>query len=257
MYMFCILAVMFSGPLLAAPHWTYEEQLGWGGIDDTSQLQAPMMYPYAECGIGSHQSPVDVSGHADGKPANPLKFKYETEAAPDFFNSGHAVQVNVSSKYMGHLYVGKEAYPLIQFHFHAPSEHIKGAKHFPAELHFVHIREDGKMAVLGILLDDQEDETNSEFQKVLDNVPATPSTHNQNTGIKIHPMLLLPEHKSDVFSYAGSLTTPPCSEGVNWYVLSEPVKVSRSQITQLENIYSENNRAPQDLNGRTVMFNKH
>ncbi|MDD5412260.1 MAG: carbonic anhydrase family protein [Methylobacter sp.] len=257
-YIFSMGVMLFSTSLVAAPpHWTYQEQSIWGALDDISQTVVPLMYPYAECTIGSHQSPIDLSTNTHERPSNRLKIKYEYDAAPDFFNSGHAAQVNLPSDYPGRLFIGKDAYPLIQFHFHAPSEHVIGSKTFPAEIHFVHIREDGKMAVLGVLLDDQDDIENPDFQKILDNMPTAPATHNINSGVRLNPMSLLPEHKKHVFNYAGSLTTPPCSEGVNWYVLSEPVNVSKSQITQLESIYNENKRVPQNLNGRTVNIHSH
>ena len=250
-------ALFFSTTLLASPEWNHHGQATWGALDDSSQTTVPLMYPYAECSIGSHQSPVDLSTAQRERLANPLKIEYRHDTTPDFFNSGHAAQVNLSSENLSRLMIGNEAYPLIQFHFHTPSEHVLGSKTFPAELHFVHIRADGKIAVLGIFLDDHADIANQEFQKVLDNMPTTPATHDQNSGIQLNPSLLLPAHKRHLLSYAGSLTTPPCSEGVNWYVLPEPVSVTKSQISQLQSIYYENHRLPQALNGRSVMIHSH
>ncbi len=250
-------ALFFSTTLLASPEWNHQGQATWGALDDSSQTTVPLMYPYAECSIGSHQSPVDLSSTQLERLSNPLKIEYRHDTTPDFFNSGHAAQVNLSSGNLSRLMIGNEAYPLIQFHFHTPSEHVLGSKTFPAELHFVHIRADGKIAVLGILLDDQADIANPEFQKILDNMPITAATHNQDSGIQLNPRLFLPEHKRHVWSYAGSLTTPPCSEGVSWYILSEPVMVAKSQITQLQSLYDENHRLPQALNGRVVMTHSH
>jgi carbonic anhydrase len=247
------LSGLISLPASAAPHWTHADQADWGAIDDLSQSQAPLMYPYAECGIGSHQSPVDLSGEANSEKLNMLEIQYVKDT-PDFFNSGHAVQVITSASYKGVLKIGNDIYPLTQFHFHAPSEHVIGFKTFPAELHFVHVRPDGRIAVLGVLL--KEGAANPAIQTILDNVPATTTppepAHNTNSGVALNPKRLLPEHKSHFYTYAGSLTTPPCSEGVSWYVLAEPVEASTAQIAQLEGFYKDNNRWPQNLNGRTV-----
>ena len=181
-----------------------------------------------------------------------------------FLTVAMPAQVNLPPTYPGRLFVNRDAYPLIQFHFHAPAEHVIGTKTFPAELHFVHIRADGKMAVLSVLLEEQGDIENPEFQKILDNMPRTPATHETSSGVRLLLKSLLPSNKAKFFSYAGSLTTPPCSEGVNWYVLSEPLKVSKSQLTELvnfsqylEGIDHPNNRLPQDLNGRVVMIRSH
>lgn len=137
----------------AGPHWTHEEQAEWGAIRDNSQTVDPLMFPYATCSIGKHQSPVDLSTQDHTKQMNTLKFKYTVDH-PVFYNSGHGVQVNTSDNYQGYLKIGAEIYPLIQFHFHEPSEHVLDTKHYPAELHFVHIREDGKIAVLGVLIEE-------------------------------------------------------------------------------------------------------
>lgn len=258
------MASLFSVTVAAGtPEWTHQEQSGWGDLEDTSQVIAPLMFPYAECSIGNHQSPVDLASSAHELPADLLKVEYERDASPDFFNSGHAIQVNLPSDYPGRLFINRDTYPLIQFHFHTPAEHVIGTKTFPAELHFVHIRADGKMAVLSVLLEDQGDTENPEFQKILDNMPKIPSTKETNSGVQLRLRSLLPIKKARFFSYAGSLTTPPCSEGVNWYVLSEPLKISNNQLVELENFsqYLEgaghpNNRLPQNLNGRAVMINK-
>jgi carbonic anhydrase len=236
----------------AAPHWDYEEQAIWGQLQDTSQTIPPLMYPFAECSIGTHQSPVDLGGEIKAKSLNKVLPKY-TQDTPDFYNSGHAVQVNTSSGYKGILKIGQDEYPLIQYHFHSPSEHVIGSETFPAEVHYVHIRGDGKIAVLGVML--KEGAENPAFQTILDNTPTTAGTHNANSGIKLDPAALLPKNRKHFYTYAGSLTTPPCSEGVNWYVLAQPVTVSAEQIAQLEKLYEKNNRLPQNLNGRTVTGN--
>lgn len=237
----------------AGPHWTHEEQANWGGIEDPSQTEVPLMFPYAVCSIGNHQSPVDLAADGHTEKLNNLKIKYYPDE-PVFYNTGHAVQVNTSLDYNGRLKVGKESYPLIQFHFHEPSEHVVNQEVFPAELHFVHVRENGKIAVLGVLI--REGDENATLQTILDNMPHIPEEENADTGININPLSLLPQNRKDYYSLAGSLTTPPCSEGVNWYVLAEPITVSESQLDQLKAFYSDNARDVQDLNGRRVSSKK-
>ena len=251
-----ILASTFSvTAAFAAPHWAHDEQEEWGAIEDTEQLVVPHTYPYATCGIGKHQSPVDLATQSQKQRLNKLKVKYGADF-PVFYNSGHGVQVNTSFEYEGRIKIGQMAYPLIQFHFHEPSEHVVNGQTFPAELHFVHVRDDGKLAVLGVLIEiGEESET---FQAILDNMPHEEGERNEGTGLEINPASLLPhnKHKNRYFSLAGSLTTPPCSEGVEWYVFEEPISISNDQLERLISFYSDNARHPQDLNGRVVSTSK-
>lgn len=233
---------------VAEPHWTHEDQ-NWGAIEDPAQTEAPLMFPFAVCSIGNHQSPVDLVAENIEEKINRLKFNYAPDS-PVFFNSGHGIQVNTSMDYPGELKIGKEAYPLIQFHLHEPSEHIVNGEAFPAELHFVHVKENGKIAVLGILM--QIGEENATLQSILNNMPSTPEEKNSEAGITIDPLSLLPYNTKDYYSYAGSLTTPPCSEGVDWYVFAEPITISEAQLEQLKSFYTNNARDVQDLKGRSV-----
>lgn len=244
---FCIgyAASLFS----SSTHWSHDEQKHWGAIRDNTQTEDPLMFPYAVCSIGKHQSPVNLSEENHREILNKLVFNYPVDE-PTYFNSGHGIQVNFSDDYKGHLKIGNEVYPLIQFHFHEPSEHVIGEKQYPAELHFVHIRDDGKIAVVGVLLD--EGEENASFQKVLDNTPREEGGQNDQSSAVINPRLLMPKTNWKHYTLAGSLTTPPCSEGVEWLVLSEPITISREQLTQLRNFYVGNARHVQALNGRSV-----
>lgn len=238
---------------IAAPHWTHAEQAEWGAILDDTQIAPPLMYPFAECTLGTHQSPLDLSGKVAANTLNTLKFHYFDDTT-DFFNSGHAAQINTSSGYKGGISVGADFYPLTQYHFHAPSEHVVGSQTYPGELHLVHIRNDGRIAVVGVFLQEGA-QSNLAFEAILNHIPAKEGDHNTATGIKISPASLLPKDKAHFYTYAGSLTTPPCSEGVNWYVLAKPVTVSTEQIAKLMALYNKNNRLPQELNGRTVTGN--
>ncbi|MDR4514611.1 carbonic anhydrase family protein [Nitrosomonas sp.] len=243
-----------SHSIAAGPQWAHEEQATWGAIEDMTQSEVPHIYPFAECAIGNRQSPVDLAKAEVERVTelNRLRIWYGADT-PTFYNSGHGIQVNTSLDYMGYLEVGNETYPLIQFHFHEPSEHVVGDKRFAAELHYVHIREDGRLIVMAVAI--EEGEANETFQTILDNIPSTAGEMREDTGIRIDPETLLPPdyHKPDFYTLAGSLTTPPCSEGVQWYLLKHAITVSSAQLDQLRSFYSQNVRMPQDLNGRTVL----
>ncbi len=228
-------------------HWSYDHQAEWGGIEHPTEIKIPERHPFATCDIGRHQSPVDLSVMSSQHKVNTFRVQYSPDY-PVFFNSGHGVQVNMSEDYSGKLVIGSEDYPLIQFHFHEPSEHTIGDRGFSAELHFVHVRNDGKIAVLGVLIDVGEE--NQLFQHVLDNTPLKEKESKSDMSIRIHPKSLLPRNKRAFYSLAGSLTTPPCSEGVDWYILAEPITISEAQLIQLKDLYAENARLPQNLNGR-------
>lgn len=240
-----------------APHWTHEEQATWGAILDDAITEAPLMYPYAECSLGQHQSPVDLAGRVTSLKNNTLQFSYTAKDKVTFYNSGHAAQVNTTINYQGGVSIGKDFYPLAQFHLHAPAEHIIGSKIYPAELHFVHIRHDGKIAVVGVFLEEGI-KTNAALETILNNIPATAGEKNADSGIQFAPssLLPLPLKRTNFYTYAGSLTTPPCSEGVNWYVLANPITISPEQLVKLETLYKDNARLSQDLNGRIVSGRK-
>ncbi len=231
-----------------SPSWDYKNQ-SWGQIKDSSSTNPlPLNYPYATCGIGQNQAPVNITGTAATARLNRPTPRY-VPSTPTFYNTGYAVQVNMEEGYAGSVAVGNDVFPLIQFHFHTPSEHTINGVAYAAELHFVNIRDDGKAAVMTSLID--VGAYNAEFQKVLDNVPKS-GEKNATSGVRLNPNLLLPTNRRQFFTYAGSLTTPPCSEGINFYVFSQPITISSDQLAALKNIYNNNNRVLQPLNDRIV-----
>jgi carbonic anhydrase len=222
----------------APPHWTYEGEEGpehWGEIDPA----------YAACGTGTSQSPIDVSSSAEQDLAN-ITFYYQPSDV-NILNNGHTVQVNYDAG--SYIELDNVRYDVVQFHYHAPSEHAVDGKLFAAELHIVHKNADGGLAVVGILLD--EGAQNDAFQPFVENLPAEKSDV-QDTGVTIHAADLLPFVQT-TFRYSGSLTTPPCTEGVNWLVMTTPVEISPEQIEALASLFEEgNNRPVQPLNDRLL-----
>ncbi|MGC6770239.1 carbonic anhydrase [Enterococcus sp. LJL128] len=155
-------------------------------------------------------------------------------------NNGHSIQIEDGGK----AEINGRNFELTQFHFHAESEHTIDGKHYPMEVHFVNKAQDGRLAVIGVFF--KEGAENKGFQEVLDNV---------NNG-KTEPITdlneMLPENKS-YYHYLGSLTTPPLSENVEWYVMKNSVEVSKEQIKSFKKLYAHNNREIQPLNDRAII----
>lgn len=219
------------------PHWTYEGEEGpehWGEIDPS----------YAVCGTGTHQSPIDISTPSEKDLAN-IVFHYESSQV-NILNNGHTVQVNYDAG--SYIELDSVRYDLLQFHYHAPSEHVIDGKSFPAEIHIVHKNAEGKLAVVGILL--QVGAENEAYQPFIENLPAEKSDI-YDAGVEINANKFLPNTQT-TFRYSGSLTTPPCSEGVNWLVMTNPVELSSEQLSKLEELFENNNRPLQEFNDRII-----
>ncbi|WP_019864413.1 carbonic anhydrase [Methylovulum miyakonense] len=231
------------------PHWTYDEQAEWGALENTDvSAPIPELYPFAECGLGQKQSPVDISAPSVNLDINRINLVYS--AVPlSISNNGHTIKVNMPIVANPNAsFVGREKYQLLQFHFHAPSEHTISGVSYPLEVHFVHSAPSGRLAVVGVFF--KVGKENLEFQKILDNAPLVVGEFKSDSEV-IDPYNLLPSSRL-FYTYAGSLTTPPCTEGVDWYVLRRPITVSKAQIAQFEALYSGNARAVEQLNGRVV-----
>ncbi len=225
-------------------HWTYEGEHGpehWKDLCDG----------FADCG-GKSQSPVDIQTGAVKKDQS-LKapeFHYGTTGI-HIVNNGHTVQFNVSGDNTVKL-EGKD-YKLLQFHYHALSEHTVDGKHYPLEVHFVHKHNDKDFAVLGVMF--KEGKENELLKQYLNHFPGGKGEIKLDGTIDL--VSLFPSDLS-YYRYEGSLTTPPCSEVVHWYVLKTPVEASKEQLEQFAAILKNNYRPVQPLNGRTIkLFNQH
>lgn len=219
----------------------------WGYIGNTGpQHWAELDNAYALCGSGKNQSPVNLSGFTEAD-LGTLDVSY-THAARNIINNGHTVQANFDGG--DTLTVDGHAYTLKQFHFHTPSENHIDGKSFPLEAHLVHADEDGNLAVVSVLF--QEGDSNGALTKLWKQMPGkegAESTLNAQVGAAD----ILPA-KGDYYRFNGSLTTPPCSEGVLWVVMKEPVTVSKQQVSAIAKVLTHpNNRPVQRLNARTVL----
>ena len=221
------------------PHWTYEGEEGpshWGELDQS----------YAVCGTGKSQSPVDVANPSEQDLTN-ISFHYQPSEV-NILNNGHTVQVNYDAG--SYIELDNTRYDVLQFHYHAPSEHTVDGESFPAELHIVHKNADGNLAVVGILL--KEGTENGAYQPFISNLPAE-KTDAEDAGVQINAMDLLPP-VGTTFRYSGSLTTPPCTESVNWLLLTTPVELSAGQLTALKSLFEGgNNRPVQPINDRALI----
>jgi carbonic anhydrase len=220
-----------------APHWDYE---GHGGAQKWGDLDGG----YRTCSVGTEQSPIDLSGAVKAT-LDPLQFNWKPQAFK-IVNNGHTIQANAAPG--STLVVGKVTYNLLQFHFHAPSEHAVNGKRFAMEVHFVHAAADGRLAVVGVFM--QPGRKNAAFAAIMQ---AAPRTEGEKTlGEPIDPRQLLPASKT-LFRYEGSLTTPPCSEVVDWNVFEQPIEVADADIKAFQAIFPMNARPLQPLNRRYLL----
>tara|TARA_R110000772_G_scaffold12836_4_gene38519 strand:+ start:1591 stop:2343 length:753 start_codon:yes stop_codon:yes gene_type:complete len=235
-------AALASVPAHAAGGKTAYDYGAKNGPEHWGQLHSD----YAICESGNMQSPVDLAGaNATGNVAIAVDYKSGPLAVS---NKGLTVQADFAPG--SSMTSGGMTFNLIQIHFHTPSEHAISGKRFPLVGHFVHATADGKLGVLGVMF--EEGAANSELAKILDAVPATKSDVKGGTGNMINPAAMLPEDLA-VYRYMGSLTTPPCSEGVNWHVLSDTVSASAEQIAAFEKLMGNSARPVRALNNRLLV----
>lgn len=220
-------------------HWGYIGKEGpenWGNISSD----------YYACQSGKSQSPVNLQKAIDAD-LPPLKINYQ-KTPLSIINNGHTIQVDYQPGSI--LMLDNEPYELLQFHFHNPSEHQVEGKALPMELHLVHKSEKGSLAVIGVFL--KQGQENQALQQVWQNMPMQKEQKITKQNISINAAQLLPKNK-DYYRYFGSLTTPPCSETVNWIVLKEPVEVSQRQVQKFAKIFPMNARPVQQVKRRFLL----
>ncbi len=218
-------------------HWTYDGSAGPDGW-------AEMNPEFAKCATGKRQSPIDIR---DGirVSLDPVQFDYKPSAFR-VIDNGHTVQVNVAQG--NSIEVLGRRYDLLQFHFHRPSEERIDGKQFDMVVHMVHKDIDGRLAVVAVLL--ERGPAQPIVQTVWNNLPLE-----KGEEVPAKPMLdlnaMLPAQRG-YFTYMGSLTTPPCSEGVLWMVMKNPVPISTEQIGIFSRLYPMNARPIQAASGRLI-----
>jgi carbonic anhydrase len=240
----------------ADAHWTYTGKTGvdyWGKLDPSFSL----------CATGKTQSPINIQHPQPGK--NTLALQYDPEALiievdgpTDLFihgketitNTGHGVQLNFDAQ-EGMTFADKK-YHLVQFHFHTPAENVMDNKTYPMEIHFVHQSDNGDLAVIAVFV--TKGAENPAIEEIIKNIPSTEKIPVTVKGERINPIDLMPQDKN-YYQFAGSLTTPPCTEGLDWLVLKGTISASAQQIAKLKAAsHGENARPIQPLNKRKIFY---
>ncbi len=221
-------------------HWAYEGESGpmnWGKLKPEFNL----------CAIGKRQSPINIQESATLQgPAQPISFSYNPSTG-SVVNNGHTIQVDVQGD--NSITVRGANYRLLQFHFHTPSEEQVNFKRFPMVAHLVHKNSEGQLAVVAVLL--ELGANNPLIDKVWTDMPLDAGDRVQMPPELLDLTELLPADQR-YYQFMGSLTTPPCSEGVLWMVMKQPVSISKAQYRLFTQLYPLNARPIQPLNGRPV-----
>lgn len=239
---FCCLSLFTATGAFAAEqhaHWSYHGKTGpahWSEI--TSD--------YHSCSDGHAQSPVNIDAATKNQALSPLHFHYQP-AALHILNNGHTVQVNFPPG--NYLEVSGKRYQLVQFHMHTPSEESVHGKHFPMVAHLVHKDDTGNLAVVAVEF--KFGKSNAEMMQIVQHLPHERSGEQSFAKVFVDPSHLLPV-KTGYYTFTGSLTTPPCSEGVSWFVLKQAQTLSRMEWRKLHSVLGDNARPIQPLNGRKI-----
>ena len=237
---------VLSTSLLAGVHGTK-----WGYTGHTGPVNWSELDPkYFMCEAGSNQSPINIEERSivttDG--LDKIKFNYVTEAK-EVINNGHTIQVNV--KKGSSIRIDGIQFELKQFHFHTPSENQILGKNFPLEAHFVHASEMGKLAVVALMFEDGKQNFN--IKKIWDHMSEHAGETKGCGPDTVKPIDFLPA-KKDYYRFDGSLTTPPCSEGVRWFVFQEYTHINKAQVEKFAKIMGGNvNRPVQPINARKIL----
>jgi len=220
-------------------HWTYE---GKEGPENWGKLKPE----FAACDTGRNQSPINIDATIDAT-LKPLK-GIQKYTAKDIVNNGHTVQASFKEGNM--LIVDDMNFKMKQVHFHAPSENTIQGKPFPLEAHFVHADAKGNLTVIGVMF--KEGKANAGLEKLWAQMPNEVSEPIL-LKTKVSANEMIPENR-DYYRFSGSLTTPPCSEGVRWIIMKTPMTASKEQIEAFKKaVHHHNNRPVQPLNGRVVV----
>ncbi len=223
-----------------SPHWTYEGETGpeyWGSIDPS----------FSACQNGVNQSPINVT-KATSALLGDIIFNYN-DVPLSLINNGHTIQLNYAPG--SSITVNGQTFNVLQFHFHSPSENNIDGMSYPLEMHIVHKDKNGKLGVIAVMFKEgRENPVITGLWSHLKEATVGKTVNKDDISINVYAML--PANK-EYYRFNGSLTTPPCSEGVQWMLMKTPLEVSPEQITQFVNLIGHNNRPIQALNARVIL----
>jgi carbonic anhydrase len=245
---FLLTALLLSASMAAAAQtgapWEYlgkNGPLNWGKLDPA----------YKACGSGHEQSPVDIRGAHLNKALQPIEFHY-ISAPVQLENTGKTVRVHVRPG--SYIIADGQRYDLQEFHFHHPSEEAVKGKLTDMAAHLVHKSADGKIAVIAVRFSMERGDPNALLAALWPHLPAK-AGQTEDISDMINPGGLLPADRG-YWTYTGSLTAPPCTEGVRWFVFEDVLSMSRSQLRAFTSIVPMNARPLQDLHGRRIEANE-
>ncbi len=227
-----------------AANWNYFGKtgpLGWGKLDPS----------YKACSNGHEQSPLDIRGVHLNKSLQPIEFHYlaGTETVE---NNGRTIVVHVNPG--SYMVAGGTRYNLVQYEFRTPSEEAVKGKLTDMSVQFLHKSADGQMAILSVRLAENQDAPNAVLATLFSQLPRK-SGDTVKIADLINPGGFLPADRA-YWTYMGSLTTPPCTEGVRWFVFQQPVTLSRTQLRTYGALFRMNTRPLQDAHGREIEANQ-
>ena len=220
-------------------HWSYTGEgapYNWGKINND----------FITCSTGKSQSPIDITA-VTVTTLPDIQFDYKASRLR-VSNNGHTVKFSYDAG--SSIVINGKRYKLLQFHFHSPSEHTIGGKAYDMVAHLVHQADDGQLAVVAIMMNVSKKD-NTFLAQLWKNLPQSKEERFQNDNFKINIENLLPD-SDKYFNYSGSLTTPPCSEGVNWIVMNQAIQVSAEQVKAFTDLFPASDRPVQPLNGRVI-----
>lgn len=227
-----------------AAAWSYQGKTGplvWGKLDPA----------YQACSKGHEQSPLDIRGAHLNKALQPIDFHY-IAGSVKLENNGHTIEVLVNPG--NYIVAGGVRYELVQYHFHHPGETAVRGKLTEMEVHLVHRSADGKLAVVAVRLAEDMSKPNAVLAALWPHLPNTAGATD-----KVQEMVnaagLLPADRG-YWTYMGSLTTPPCTEGVRWFVFEQELSLSRNQLRVFAALFRMNTRSLQDPHGRRIEANE-
>lgn len=233
-----------TAPAANAGHGHGDVHWGYGlGPSDWHKLGPEC----AACAEGTAQSPINIPENA---PVNfgGIQFNYQPTAL-NAVNNGHTIKVAYDQN--SYMEVEGKRYNLLQFHFHAKSEHTFNGEHSDMEVHFVHQAEDGEYAVVGIFMNRGAE--SKVFAPVCNNMPLTSGDSTTNAKVAVNAADWLPKDRA-FYRYDGSFTTPPCTEQVKWFVMATPIEISDAQASAFESLYNNNNRPVQPILARSFFW---
>ncbi|MCX2945329.1 carbonic anhydrase family protein [Rahnella perminowiae] len=222
-----------------ASHWSYDG-------DTAPQNWSKLSPDFYLCEQGKAQSPIDIKDALQVHP-RPLKLSYQLPPV-SVINNGHSVQVNVQQG--DFVTLDGEKFVLQQFHFHSPSENTLNGKSFPMEAHFVHMNAEGEIAVIAVMF--ETGKANAGLEKIWQQMPDK-AGEPVALKTKVDLLSLMPKDLTH-YRFSGSLTTPPCTEGVRWLVVKEPQTLSETQLEKFQHaMHHANNHPVQGLHGRVIV----